>query len=169
MAGGAAASAARPLWLSGDDDAPRGCAATRSSLEGTLRRPDDAGFADALRTKASVVQLQRTEVERLGASPNPFVRATQVFRSFVGRSIARLFPPKEAGLLLGLVLGDDSQLDPGIERDFHATGLGHLLVVSGENVAMVLAPVLGVRRAAAARAVAAVPLWPSARWPSSWC
>ena len=29
-------------------------------------------------------------------------------------------------------------------RDFQASGLGHLLVVSGENVAMVLAPVLGL-------------------------
>ena len=75
---------------------------------------------------------------------DPFLRATQVFRAFVGRSIDRLFPPREAGLLLGLVLGDDSKLDAGLARDFHATGLGHLLVVSGENVAMVLGPVLGL-------------------------
>src|SRR5581483_4422746 len=47
-------------------------------------------------------------------------------------------------LLMGLALGDDSRLDPGLARDFQATGLGHLLVVSGENVAMVLAPVLGL-------------------------
>ncbi|HEX6843929.1 MAG TPA: ComEC/Rec2 family competence protein, partial [Actinomycetota bacterium] len=63
-------------------------------------------------------------------------------RSFVGRTIERIFGPREAGLLLGLVLGDDSRLDAATARDFHATGLGHLLVVSGENVAMVLAPVL---------------------------
>jgi len=35
-------------------------------------------------------------------------------------------------------------LDPGDEEHFRATGLGHLLAVSGENVAMVLAPVLGL-------------------------
>jgi competence protein ComEC len=68
----------------------------------------------------------------------------QVVRAFVGRSIARLFPEREAGLLLGLVLGDDSRLDPGLARDFQSAGLGHLLVVSGENVAMVLAPVMGL-------------------------
>jgi competence protein ComEC len=50
-------------------------------------------------------------------------------------------------LLLGLALGDDSRLDPAIVRDFRATGLGHLLVVSGENVAMVLAPVLALTSA----------------------
>jgi competence protein ComEC len=36
---------------------------------------------------------------------------------------------------MGLALGDDSRLDPVLERDFRATGLSHLLVVSGENIA----------------------------------
>ena len=48
---------------------------------------------------------------------------------------------------MGLALGDDSRLDPALARDFQATGLGHLLVVSGENVAMVLGPVLGLAMA----------------------
>ena len=69
-------------------------------------------------------------------------------RSRSGRSsavsIGSLFPAREAGLLMGLALGDDSRLDPGLERDFRATGLSHLLVVSGENVAMVLAPMLAL-------------------------
>jgi len=47
--------------------------------------------------------------------------------------MARLFPPREAGLLMGLALGDDSRLDPALARDFQATGLGHLLVVSGDT------------------------------------
>ena len=34
----------------------------------------------------------------------------------------------------GAALGDDSLLDPALEREFRATGLSHLLVVSGENV-----------------------------------
>ncbi|HWL91134.1 MAG TPA: ComEC/Rec2 family competence protein, partial [Actinomycetota bacterium] len=89
-----------------------------------------------------------------GPSPSAFVRATQGARNVVGRSIERVFPSKEAGLLLGLLLGDDSRLDPGLERDFRAAGLSHLLVVSGGNVAMVLAPVL-----------AAAALLRLSRWP----
>ena len=112
--------------------------------EGVIRRPDDPGFRDALAHKGMVVELNGDAVERIGPSPSPFIRAAQVFRAFVGRSIARLFPAKEAGLLLGLALGDASRLDPGMMRDFQASGLGHLLVVSGENVAMVLAPILGL-------------------------
>jgi len=72
----------------------------------------------------------------------------------VGTSIERVFPQREAGLLLGLLLGDDSRLDPGLERDFRAAGLSHLLVVSGGNVAMVLAPVL------AASALLRLSRWP---------
>ena len=65
-------------------------------------------------------------------------------RTTIGRSIEAVFPPREAGLLMGLALGDDSHLDAGVERDFKATGLTHLLVVSGGNVAMVLGPVLAL-------------------------
>ena len=141
---GAAASLRASLWLSADDDPPPWVRGDVVSAEGVIRRPDDPGFRDALAHEGMVVELNANRAERLGPSPSPFIRAAQVFRAFVGRSIARLFPAKEAGLLLGLALGDASRLDPGMMRDFQASGLGHLLVVSGENVAMVLAPIVGL-------------------------
>ncbi len=140
---GGAAAIHDPLWVNGEErpDAVRG---DRVVLAGGIRVPDDPGFADSLRRRGIAATLSVSEVVRVEPSPDPFVRATQAVRAFVARSIARLFPPAEAGLLMGLVLGDDSRLDPGLARDFHAAGLGHLLVVSGENVAMVLAPVLAL-------------------------
>jgi competence protein ComEC len=141
---GGVSSIRESVWVGGDDELPRAVRGDLARIEGTLQLPDDPGFADALHHKGIAVALRIDTFERLAGAPNPFVRATQVFRAFVGRSIDRLFPPREAGLLLGLVLGDDSQLDPSLARDFQATGLGHLLVVSGENVAMVLAPVLAL-------------------------
>ncbi|HEY6566651.1 MAG TPA: DNA internalization-related competence protein ComEC/Rec2 [Actinomycetota bacterium] len=139
-----AAAIRESVWVGGEEDIPEAVRGDLVLLEGSLERPDDPGFQESLRRKGIAVAVRLSEFERVGGAPNPFVRATQVFRAFVGRSISRLFPPKEAGLLLGLVLGDDSQLDPGLARDFHATGLGHLLVVSGENVAMVLAPIIAL-------------------------
>src|SRR5439155_5109192 len=62
----------------------------------------------------------------------------------LGRSVARVLPARQAGLLLGLALGDTSRLDPIVEDQFRATGLSHLTAVSGENVAMFLAPILGL-------------------------
>ena len=139
---------ARPLretvWLSGDEAPPPVVRGDLVRVEGSLEVPDDPEFLDALHAKGVAVTLRASEVERLGGSPNPFVRATQAVRTVVGRSIEAVFPPREAGLLMGLALGDDSNLDPGVERDFKATGLTHLLVVSGGNVAMVLGPVLAL-------------------------
>jgi competence protein ComEC len=143
-----------PLWVSGDDEPPSARRGDRVRLEGVLRVPDDPGFAEALRQKGIPAQLQLSDFTRLGPSANPFLRASQAAREVIGRSIERVFPGREAGLLLGLLLGDDSKLDPGLERDFRSAGLSHLLVVSGGNVAMVLAPV-----------VAAASLLRLARWP----
>ncbi len=50
-------------------------------------------------------------------------------------------PGRLRPLAAGFVLGDDRGQRPEIAADFRASGLGHLLVVSGQNVAFVLAAV----------------------------
>jgi competence protein ComEC len=140
----AAADVHETLWVNGDGPPPRAVRGDLVRLEGVLARPGDPGFATALRHRGIVAELSLDTFERTGPAPNVVVRQTQAFRRFVAGSILRLFPQPEAGLLMGLALGDASHLDPGLARDFQATGLGHLLVVSGENVAMVLAPVMAL-------------------------
>ncbi len=139
---GGAATLRETTWISGNDAPPLAVRGDQLRIEGTLQVPDDAGFASTLAHRGLAVSVRAIDVERVGGAPSPFVRMTQVVRAFVGDTIERIFPPREAGLLLGLVLGDASKLDPVTTRDFQTTGLGHLLVVSGENVAMVLAPVM---------------------------
>ena len=143
-ADGQAWSVREPLWLSGYGDVPAAGRGDRLRVSGSLRLPEDPGFAESLLRRGIAAQLSASEVERVAPSDVPWIRAAQVVRAAVGRRIRELFPPREAGLLLGLALGDDSGLDAATARHFHATGLGHLLVVSGENVAMVLAPVLAL-------------------------
>jgi competence protein ComEC len=48
-------------------------------------------------------------------------------------------PIERRGLFGGFVLGDDRGQPPEVAYDFRASGLTHLLVVSGQNVAFVLA------------------------------
>ncbi|HEU4350006.1 MAG TPA: ComEC/Rec2 family competence protein [Actinoplanes sp.] len=64
-------------------------------------------------------------------------------------------PDDAGGLLPGLVVGDTSQLDPGLEEDFRTTGMTHLNAVSGANVAIVLGVVLFLVRWARAGPVLA--------------
>jgi competence protein ComEC len=60
------------------------------------------------------------------------------------RDAVRPLPSDERGLLPGLVDGDTGALDPRLKADFRATGLTHLVAVSGTNVAVVLGAALAL-------------------------
>ncbi|MGZ5352900.1 MAG: DNA internalization-related competence protein ComEC/Rec2 [Actinomycetota bacterium] len=132
------------VWMGGEGRAPSAVRGDRIRIEGRVLVPDDPGFATFLVRRGIVAQLEVDEVDLIGPSGTAVVRWAQGVRSLVGGSLRELFPAREAGLLLGLSLGDDTSLDPALERDFRASGLSHLLVVSGGNVAMVLAPVVAL-------------------------
>ncbi len=51
--------------------------------------------------------------------------------------------PAEAALLRGMVLGEDEQLTEEVRDDFQRSGLAHILAVSGQNVMLLAALVLG--------------------------
>jgi competence protein ComEC len=141
---GGSAAVRETVWLSGRDRPPNAVRGDVLRVTGSIRPVEDGGFAEFLLRRGISAELEVDGVERLGPAPFAPVRWAQSFRALAGRSILSSFPPREAGLLLGLALGDDSRLDPALERDFRATGLSHLLVVSGENVAMVLAPIVAL-------------------------
>lgn len=73
-------------------------------------------------------------------------------RSRLARSIAPGLAGERRAVLEGIVIGDDAALSDGLRRDFRASGLYHLLAVSGQNVVLVAAGVLtlawllGIRR-----------------------
>ncbi|MFN0028962.1 MAG: ComEC/Rec2 family competence protein [Acidimicrobiales bacterium] len=63
--------------------------------------------------------------------------ANEIHRRLSGG--ARSLPDDQRALLSGLVLGDDRAQPPVLRHAFDAVGLSHLLAVSGQNVAFVLA------------------------------
>ncbi len=64
-------------------------------------------------------------------------RVVNRFRRLVGVGATSLAPDQRA-LLSGFVLGDDRDQSADLTDRFRASGLSHLLVVSGQNVAFVL-------------------------------
>jgi competence protein ComEC len=82
----------------------------------------------------------RMSVDSVGAwSPGD---AASRLANGVRRTLARgaeSLSPSHRSLFLGFVLGDDRGQAPEVVDDFRGSGLAHLLVVSGENLAFVLA------------------------------
>jgi competence protein ComEC len=58
-------------------------------------------------------------------------------RAWLGRAAARGLVGERRGIVEGVVLGDDAGLSDDLRQDFRASGLYHLLAVSGQNVALV--------------------------------
>ena len=76
--------------------------------------------------------------------------ATRVRREYSKAARAAL-PPTQAGLLLGMTDGDTEFIDDATNEEFRATGLAHIVAVSGYNVAVFLALVMIGARALAPR------------------
>ncbi|MCU1374111.1 MAG: comEC, partial [Actinomycetia bacterium] len=118
-------------------------------VRGRLRPPSPASRAWlAPRHIAARLDVDAVDGWRAG---NLASRAANGVRRTLRRG-ARTLDGDERALLLGVVLGDDHDQSGELRDAFRASGLSHLLVVSGENVAFVLAlagPVLrrlGLRR-----------------------
>jgi competence protein ComEC len=82
--------------------------------------------------------------DRVGTAPWA-QRAAGALRAGLRRACAPL-PPGPGGLLPGLADGDTARLDPKVADDFRATGMTHLVAVSGANLAIIGSAVLLVAR-----------------------
>ena len=65
-------------------------------------------------------------------------------RRWLRRASAPGLAGERRALVEGVVLGDDSGLTPGLKNAFRRSGLYHLLAVSGQNVVLLAAGVLGL-------------------------
>ena len=65
-------------------------------------------------------------------------------RTAIGNALALGTTGERRSLVLGVVLGADEGIDPELRDDFKASGLYHLLAVSGQNIAFIGFGVLGL-------------------------
>lgn len=125
-------------WASGDAGALMASrlAGERVQVRGRVTPP-----RPAVRMRLAVrhigARLDITAAAPAGPGTLP-MRAGNGLRRILDRGAAALDPPARP-LLNGIVLGDDREQTPEMEDDFRAAGLSHLLAVSGQNVAFVLA------------------------------
>ncbi|WP_208028153.1 ComEC/Rec2 family competence protein [Rhabdothermincola sediminis] len=118
----------------------RAGAAIRPRLAGerlSVRGRMEADVPSWLRHRHVVGRMEITEV--IGwRGGDPASRLANRFRRVLERGVEHLAPDTRA-LFTGFVFGDDRGQSPAVADDFRAVGLTHLLAVSGQNVAFVLA------------------------------
>jgi competence protein ComEC len=77
--------------------------------------------------------------------PDVWWRGADAVRDALRESVSGR-PEHQRALVPALVVGDDSALDPRLAEDFRATGMTHLLAVSGTNLTLVVGFLLVVGR-----------------------
>lgn len=97
-----------------------------------------------------VARLTAKGPPRPRGRPPPAQRLAAHIRGRLQQNSAKTLGPDQAGLLPGLVLGDESSQSRQVHDDFRAAGLSHLTAVSGANFAIVCGAAIGLVRLAGA-------------------
>jgi competence protein ComEC len=94
--------------------------------------------------------LHASGAPRVSAAPDVWWRGADAVRAALRASVAHR-PADQRALVPALVDGDDGALDDDLADDFRATGLTHLLAVSGTNLTLVVGFLLVLARWAGVR------------------
>ena len=111
-------------------------AGDRVRLRGYLRPLDRFEARD--RWRHAVGALAADDLVAFAPPASPLLRAANWLRARVLAGHAAV-PEPQRSLLAGFLLGDTTGLPAAVVDDFRAAGLSHLVAVSGQNVAFVLA------------------------------
>ncbi len=90
------------------------------------------------------VLLRRPTVLAMTRAGPGLLRVSDAIRAAARHQATASLPAERAGLLRGMALGDTSGMPPDLDAAFRTAGLGHLVAVSGSNLAVVLAAGLGL-------------------------
>ena len=115
----------------------------RISLQGHLVTPpenEDFSYRDYLARHGiySYMAYPTSNLLQQGQG-NLLMAALYSFRQKAHEIVNKLYPDPEAGLVAGILLGDQSGISPQIQEAFRLTGTSHIIVISGFNIAIIAA------------------------------
>lgn len=114
----------------------------RIALEGRLEplpadpAPEIAGWVAYLRRIGVSATVEARTTERAGPGNGPAARLAEL-RSGAGDLLGSALPEPLAGLAAGILVGLRERVDPTLVREFTASGLTHVVAISGWNIAIV--------------------------------
>ena len=66
------------------------------------------------------------------------------YKAHALETVYRLWPDPEASLLAGILLGDESGIPDKVDQAFRDTGTSHIIVISGFNITIIAALLVGL-------------------------
>ena len=125
---------------------PRGAILETVARVAEPRRAERAGAFDeqAWLARQGIHVVLRGSSWRQVGSRGGVVGGGDRLRDRIERAVGRGSDGVRRALVLGVVLGEDEGLPEAVKQDFRASGLAHLLAVSGQNVAYIALGVYGL-------------------------
>jgi competence protein ComEC len=131
----------------------------RLLLSGELTAPavyEDFSYRDYLARKNIYSLIPFAAVEKLESDKgNPIWAMLYALRQRGVETLYRIYPGREASLLAGILLGDESGISQSVQTAFNNTGTRHIIAISGFNISIIaglflalFGRLLGVRRGA---------------------
>ncbi len=109
----------------------------------TAATGDTFSYADYLARRGVFTIMRNAGVIRVSRGHGDLVFARLLeLKAIVRREIARALPEPQAGLLTGILLGDESGIAPQLKDDFTRAGASHVIAISGFNMVIVSAIVI---------------------------
>jgi competence protein ComEC len=102
-------------------------------------RPLDAVVRGYYATQGAYLELRASSAVEIGRRGGIWGAADALHRAAIAGLAARPEPRPERALVTGIALGDTNGLPASTRDDLRASGLYHIVAVSGQNVALVIA------------------------------
>lgn len=122
----------------------------RLLVSGTIITPSsspDFDYAAYLRRRSIYAMLEPALLEQaLPAAKSPYQRLLAL-KTRTQTIINQTLPQPQAAVLVGMLLGVKSSVPKPVWETFNRTGLSHILVISGWNITIVVASLLGLGKA----------------------
>lgn len=110
-----------------------GFAGLTAGATAPTRSPATAGTSTGANARAGTA-TSTNPLTKAAANANP----VQDVRQYISESMKQHLPANEAGLMMGVIIGDTTNITPETKADFKTTGLSHILAVSGMNVTILV-------------------------------
>ena len=120
----------------------------RIRATGRLDRPaawDTFSYADYLGRQGVFTIMPFASVKVIGGGyGQPFYAALLNLKRAAQENIAQALPEPQAGLLTGMLLGNERGISPELAEDFNRAGAAHIVAISGFNMIVISAIVMRV-------------------------